>query len=80
MRPTEVSVNAESGETEFRVTLDGALVKDNRTAVIATFRTDKGKPMLNIGGPGEVTVASAKEYLRSLRAAIYLAKTGVAVP
>lgn len=80
MRKTEITVTAKHGETEFRLHLDGALLSDNRSAcIIVGNGNPTGKTTLNIGGPGDVTIESAKEFLAALTAAIYLAENGISV-
>ena len=80
MMNTEITVTAKHGETEFRLRLDGALLADNRSACIIVGNGNPiGKKTINIGGPGDVTIESAKEFLAALTAAIYLAENGISV-
>lgn len=80
MTKTEITVTAKHGETEFRLQLDSALLANNRSAcIIVNNACSNGKNTVNIGGPGDVTIESAKEFLAALTAAIYLAENGISV-
>jgi len=76
MKQTIITVNTKHKEIELQTTLDGAIINNNRSAVIyVSFEAHNSEQtMINIGGPGEVTIESAERFLDALKTAISLAK------
>ena len=74
-----IRINDKFNEVDIELKLDSPTIPGNRCAGIRLHFGSETSPAINIGGPGEVTIESAEEFVEAVRAAIFLAKSQIEV-